>query len=207
MIARLKGILDSIENDGVVIDVNGVGYWVRVSQKVLSQLQSGEPASFWIEHIIRQDEMHLCGFLEKSDRLCFRQLLNVQGVGVRVALAILSVLSVDELILAISAQDKKMLTRADGVGPKLAERILLEMKGRLSAPALSNDSGSHEIAVNGSSLSSTPGQDALLGLINLGYGRSEAHQAIMNITKDHEKNTTLTSSDILRMALKSLARF
>jgi Holliday junction DNA helicase RuvA len=198
MIAKLTGIIDSIENDGVVIDVNGVGYWVIVSNKSLTQLSDvGQKATLWIEQVTRQEITQLCGFLEKTDRLCFRQLLNVQGVGVRVALSILSVLTPDELMLAISAQDKTMLTRADGVGPKLAGRIVLELKDRLSAPNLSIET---TVA-----LKAVPSHDALLGLVNLGYGRSEAHNALQLALK--EAPATATSSDLLRLSLQKLAKF
>lgn len=201
MIVKLKGILDSIESDGVVVDVNGVGYWVKVSQKVMTQLDEvGKPIILWIEQVVRQEETHLCGFLSKSDRLCFRQLLNVQGVGVRVALAILSVLTVDELLLAISAQDKTMLTRADGVGPKLASRIVLELKDRLSAPNIQMDKNTDQ-NISGTSSAIA---DALLGLVNLGYNRSEAHLAIQKNIGSFGSN--VTSSELLRAALKSLSK-
>lgn len=198
MIAKLTGIIDSIENDGVVIDVNGVGYWVIVSNKSLTQLSDiGQKATLWIEQVTRQEITQLCGFLEKTDRFCFRQLLNVQGVGVRVALAILSVLTPDELMLAISAQDKTMLTRADGVGPKLAGRIVLELKDRLAAPNISIE--------NTNTTKTAPSHDALLGLVNLGYGRSEAHNALQLALK--EAPATATSSDLLRLSLQKLAKF
>ena len=198
MIAKLTGVIDSIENDGIVIDVNGVGYWVVVSNKVLTQLaEPGQKATLWIEQVTRQEITQLCGFLSKTDRLCFRQLLNVQGVGVRVALAILSVLTPDELLLAISAQDKTLLTRADGVGPKLASRIVLELKDRLSAPNLSIEAPAE--------VKNVPSHDALLGLVNLGYGRAEAHSALQKALADAP--STATSSDLLRAALQKLAKF
>jgi len=198
MIAKLTGIIDSIENDGLVIDVNGVGYWVTVSNKTMTQLADvGQKATLWIEQVTRQEVTQLCGFLEKTDRLCFRQLLNVQGVGVRVALSILSVLTLDELMLAIAAQDKTMLTRADGVGPKLAGRIVLELKDRLSAPNISI------VATNAAK--PAPSHDALLGLVNLGYGRSEAHSALQLALT--EAPATATSSDLLRLSLQKLAKF
>jgi Holliday junction DNA helicase RuvA len=198
MIAKLTGTIDSVENDGVVIDVNGVGYWVVVSNKSITQLADvGQKTTLLIEQVTRQEVTVLCGFLEKTDRLCFRQLLNVQGVGVRVALAILSVLTPDELMLAISAQDKTMLTRADGVGPKLAGRIVLELKDRLSAPNLNLEASSAAKAV--------PSHDALLGLVNLGYGRSEAHNALQLALKDAPQSAT--SSDLLRLSLQKLAKF
>jgi Holliday junction DNA helicase RuvA len=112
-------------------------------------------------------------------------------------LAILSVLTPDELLLAIAAQDKTMLTRADGVGPKLASRIVLEMKGRLSAPNINIESPAGTAAM--------PVHDALLGLVNLGYGRSEAHAALQKVTA--EAGQGATSSDLLRAALQKLAKF
>ncbi len=200
MIAKLTGKIDSIDNDGFIIDVGGVGYWVKASQKVLQSLpETGAHTAIWIEQVIRQEETHLCGFLHKADKLCFRQLLTVQGVGVRVALAILSILSAEELLVAISAQDKTMLTRADGVGPKLASRIVLELKGKLSAPQMNA-----ALPLGNKVMESSPAQDALLGLVNLGYSQSQAHLAVNKAVA--EGGGQLTSSDILRSALKSLAK-
>lgn len=203
MIAKLTGVLDSIENDGLILDVHGVGYWVKVSQKVVQQLpEPQQNITLWIEQVVRQEETHLCGFLSKTDRLCFRQLLNVQGVGVRVALAILSVLSPDELMVAITTQDKLLLTKADGVGPKLASRIVLELKDRLSAP---NVNLNLESSSPQSSAQSQAYNDALLGLVNLGYGRSEAYLAIQKVLSEDNRQT-LSASDVLRLSLKSLAK-
>src|SRR5690242_14569040 len=115
MISKLTGILDSIASDSLIIDVNGVGYHVLASAKTLGRLLTlGEKIILFTEHIIRQEYQSLCGFYDENERRCFRSLMNVQGVGVKVALAILSVLTPDELELAILHQDDSQLIRADG---------------------------------------------------------------------------------------------
>ena len=132
MIARLKGILDEVGLDWIVIDVGGVGYQVFCPTRVISALPViGDPLSLHIETHVREDHIHLFGFASAHERECFRMLTTVQGVGAKVGLGILGTLSVDELTTAILADDKALLTRADGVGPRLAARLMTELKDKI----------------------------------------------------------------------------
>ena len=132
MIGKLRGHLDSITSEGVILDVGGVGYLVHVSGRTLGALPPvGESASLLIETHVREDHIHLYGFAEAGERDWFRLLETVQGVGVRHALAILSVLTPGDLTQAVAAQDKRALARASGVGPKLAGRIVAELKDKV----------------------------------------------------------------------------
>ncbi|MGB8181555.1 MAG: Holliday junction branch migration protein RuvA, partial [Stellaceae bacterium] len=136
MIAMLAGRLDQVAADSLVLDVNGVGYHVFCSARSLGRLPvRGEPLRLYIETHVREDHIHLFGFLDEAERAWFRLLLSVQGVGARIAMAILSTLAPAELATAIVAQDKASITRADGVGPKLAARILTELKDKAAALA------------------------------------------------------------------------
>ena len=135
MIGKLKGIVDSVEEEGLILDVNGVGYLVSASARTLRALPaSGAPAELLIETHVREDAIRLYGFLTASERDWFRLLQNVQGVGAKVALGILGALSAEALSVAVARQDKAMMARAPGVGPKLAARLVLELKDK--APAL-----------------------------------------------------------------------
>ena len=132
MIARLKGLLDEIGDDWIVIDVGGVGYLVYCPGRVISSLPPvGEAVALHIETHLREDHIHLFGFTNARERECFRMLLTVQGVGAKVGLAILGTLSVDDLTTAIVAQDKAMLSRPGGVGPRLAARLMTELKDKI----------------------------------------------------------------------------
>jgi Holliday junction DNA helicase RuvA len=155
--------------------------------------QPGTALKLFIEHIFREDNQILCGFLKEEERLSFRSLLTVQGVGVRVALAILSVVTPTELLVAIHNQDRTLLTRADGVGPKLAGRIVLELKGK-------DFSFDVDPIVQGASVT----QEALSGLINLGYSKAEAAQSIQRALQ--ETPTLDSVEEIVRLSLKILVR-
>ena len=145
MISMLKGHVDQIAEDYVILDVNGVGYQAFCSRRSLSQLPAvGEVTRLEIETHVREDHIHLYGFIDSLERDWFRLLTTVQGVGARVCLAILSVLSPDQLVHAIAAQDKVAVSRANGVGPKLAGRIVLELKDKVSQFSLGSAALSHE---------------------------------------------------------------
>lgn len=180
MIAKLKGLVDSHGEDWAVIDVGGVGYLTFCSAKTLARLpRSGEAAALLIETHVREDHIHLYGFAEEAEREWFRLLLTVQGVGSKVGLAILSALSPAELSLAIAAGDKAMLTRAQGVGPKLAARLIGELKdkvaGMATAPlAIGADTPAQAAVAMAGSVG-----DAVSALVNLGYSRLEAHGAVV----------------------------
>ena len=179
MIAKLSGILDSLLPEGCVVDVGGVGYLVCCSGKTLARLPApGEAVQLAIITHVREDHIHLYGFVDAAEREWFRLLTTVQGVGSKVALAILSALVPGELGAAIALQDKTALSRAEGVGPKLAARITNELKdktaGIVLAPALA---ASRAAAAGGVPL---PGaaDDAVSALVNLGYRRLEAFSAV-----------------------------
>jgi Holliday junction DNA helicase RuvA len=178
MIAKLAGIVEQIEPDAAVIDVGGVGYLAYCSTRTIGRLPpAGSPARLLIETHVREDHIHLYGFIDAAERDWFRLLTTVQGVGARLALSILSAVAPETLGLAILAQDKAALTRAEGVGPRLAARIINELRDKLggiarsltpSLAALPNET------VNGSKATA----DAVSALENLGVGRTEALGAI-----------------------------
>lgn len=181
MIAKLTGMIDQTGDDWAVIDVSGVGYLVFCSARTLGRLVSGEAASLVIETHVREDHIHLYGFLEESERAWFKLLTTVQGVGAKVALGILSALSGDELVQAIAAADKATITRAPGVGPKLAARLLTELKDKVATIALGpvaglSGSGGEGIAPQGAVDGTTA--EAVSALVNLGYSASHALTAV-----------------------------
>jgi Holliday junction DNA helicase RuvA len=177
MIAKLTGLLDHIGPEGAVIDVHGVGYLVFASTRTLGQLPPpGEAARLLIETHVREDHIHLYGFIDAAERDWFRLLTTVQGVGAKVALAILSAVAPNDLTLAIVAQDKAMLARADGVGPRLAARIANELKDKVGGLALAATNA----ATPAPQAANDPGPtgDAVSALVNLGYRRAEAFGAV-----------------------------
>ncbi|MDE1905617.1 MAG: Holliday junction branch migration protein RuvA [Rhodospirillales bacterium] len=198
MIARLRGIVDSIEDGRCVMDVNGVGYLVFCSSRTLAALPDGL-ATLLIETQVREDAITLYGFFTSAEREWFRLLTTVQGVGAKVALGILSTLSPDQLIGAIAGQDKGALTRAPGVGPKLAIRILTELQSKAGAmPGGGNAAFPAVLAPRGAAA------DALSALTNLGYRRAEAEAVLAKAVAEHGEDATL---DILiRAGLKALAK-
>lgn len=180
MIAKLTGLLDSSGSDWLIIDVGGVGYQVSASSRTLSQLPGiGEKLSLIIETLVRNEQMALFGFVQESERAWFRLLLGIQGVGAKVALALLSALSPDELYHAILAQDRSMVARAEGIGPKLAGRIVAELKDKVGgmasvviAPTAADTSTGGLTSISGGMA------EAISALTNLGYRRSEAVEAV-----------------------------
>ncbi|MDX1484061.1 MAG: Holliday junction branch migration protein RuvA [Alphaproteobacteria bacterium] len=187
MIASLKGVLASAGDDGLVIEVGGVGYLVFCSGQTLAALpRPGEAVALKIETHVREDHIHLYGFVSTAERDWFRHLITVQGVGARVALAILSVLSPADLAAAVAAGDKTALGRASGVGPKLAQRIVTELKDRVAGlefagAAAAGDTDGGKGAAGGLDPAVA---DAVSALANLGYGRAEAFTAVMEASRD-----------------------
>lgn len=212
MIARLRGLLDSAGTDHAVIDVNGVGYLVFAAGRTLDRLpKPGEPVTLLIDTHVGEDHIRLYGFLDATERDWFRLLMTVQGVGARVALAILSALTPDQIAQAIAVNDPKMLVRADGVGPKLAARIVNELKDKtahLSLAALTGGGtvatgkGANGAAVPAGSVEGAAG-DAVSALVNLGYGRTEAFAAVMKASRDLGEGAELQA--LIPAALKELA--
>lgn len=201
MIAKLRGILDGVEDGFVILDVNGVGYRVFCSAKTQMKLPAkGQVASMLIETQVREDAIHLIGFADAVEKNWYLLLGGVQGVGTKVALAILSVLSADELSMAIASGDSKAVTRAPGVGPKLAVRIVTELKGKAGKISLSGaDTPAGEIAqAKGSAV-----DDAVSALVNLGYARMDAAMAVAKSFKQRGESAQV--GDLIRDALKEFA--
>ena len=186
MIAKLRGIVDGLGEDYAVIDVGGVGYLVFASNRTLSKLTRGTEVSLWIETVVREDSISLYGFFHPLEKEWFLTLTKVQGVGAKVCLSILSVLSPSQLAQAVAAQDKGSFARANGVGPKLAARIVSELKGKtvglpqavdtgeLAAP----DEAGTPAAVSDGETPSKAVEDAISALVNLGYQRIEAYRTV-----------------------------
>lgn len=204
MIARLSGILYDSGEMSCVIDVGGVGYLVFCSQRTLSEMpNNGEVINLYIETHVRDDHIHLYGFKNSAEREWFNLLISVQGVGARVALGVLGVLSADDLFKAIAAQDKTLLTQAPSIGPKLGGRICSELKERVGKMAsLAVIKTSTERLIGNSE--NQVGQDAISALVNLGYGPSEAVTAIDNAISNLGTGADLQS--IIKSGLKVLAR-
>jgi Holliday junction DNA helicase RuvA len=202
VIARLRGTLDALDEDHAVIDVGGIGYLVACSPRTLAALpRPGEAVDLLIETQVREDSITLYGFRTVAERSWFRLLQTVQGVGARVALAVLSVLGPDELTRAIVAQDKAALGRASGVGPRLAGRIASELKDRLTD--LPVPAGAPLPGAAGVELAGAAG-DAVSALVNLGYGRSEAHAAIAKAAA--ALGTDVPVETLIRTGLRELVR-
>ena len=196
MIARLSGILAESTGDSAVIDVGGVGYLVHLSAKTLDLLgPQGSNVLILTELQVREDAWTLFGFGSASERDAFRALTSIQGVGGRLALAILSVLSPDELARAVAHEDKAMIGRANGVGPKLAARIANELKGKLGGGV----AGSVPAAPRGGAAA-----DALSALANLGFRPAEASAAV-NAAQD-ELGSEASLDALVRLALKKAAK-
>ena len=177
MIAQLRGTIVLIDDAGIVIDVAGVGYVVTVSGKTRAVLSARDAAVTLLTELqVREDSMTLFGFVDAAEREAFRLLITVQGVGAKAALAILTVLGPDEIAAAVMSGDKAMVSRADGVGPKLAQRIVNELASKIGAlPVAGAPAG---VVVSAGGETGSVGVDAMSALVNLGYGRAEAHAAI-----------------------------
>lgn len=204
MIGKLRGTVDSIGTDWVILDVGGVGYLVHCPSSTLGQLAAGEAAVLAIETYVREDQIRLFGFLTDLDREWFRLLQSVQGVGAKVALAVLGIMKASELANAIALQDKAAVSRAPGVGPKVAARIVAELKDR--APAFADiDAGHlklHDALTD--KRAPAPAADAVSALVNLGYPQVQASAAVSAaMAKAGEEATTEV---LIRMGLKELAR-
>lgn len=214
MIAKLRGLVDTIGEDYCIVDVNGVGYLVFASSRTLSRLEKGITVSLFIETIVREDSITLYGFLDPLEREWFITLTKVQGVGARVCLNILSALSPNQIAQGISAGDKASFTRANGVGPKLAARIVTELKDKIvtvpiADAVLDSQLGVMEEVAGDAAPIETPSNDsafmddAISALVNLGYQRIEAYRAVNNVLSD---NPDATVSDLIKLALKEFIK-
>ncbi len=205
MIAKLKGLIDTISEDHLILDVNGVGYRVFASSRTLGLLGGvGEAVSLHIETNIKEDHFHLYGFLEEADLKVFRLLKTVQGVGAKVALGIQTVLSPEELQSAIVMQDKAMVSRANGVGPKLALRIVNELKDKVAQLAVS--AAGMTMPAHSTPSTSEPTNtdiaDAVSALSNLGYRPTDAHSAVIKANAELGGDGSL--DELVRHGLKEL---
>ena len=199
MIAKVRGLLDSFGDDWCIIDVNGIGYHVFCSSRTLNNLNGlGEEVTLLIETHIREDHFHLFGFATELERDWFRLVQTVQGVGAKVALAILSAVGPDELSNSIAAQDKNVVGQATGVGPKLATRIIHELKDKVAKFALTPVK-----LGDGSPLRSSALGDAVSALSNLGYKQAEAYTAVSKVINDGADDDVQV---LIRLGLKELAK-
>jgi len=205
MIGKLKGVIDSYGEDYVIVDVGGVGYQVHCSARTLQSLPAqGQPATLSIETHVREDQIRLFGFTSDVEREWFRLLQTVQGVGVKVALAVLSTLKPSELANAIALRDKASIARTPGVGAKVAERIVTELKDKVPAfsaldPAVVKLSGAVD-----EDRAPQPIRDAVSALVNLGYGQPQAAAAIA--TASREAGEGADTAKLIRFGLKELSR-
>jgi len=178
MIGKLKGLVDSLDEEGLIVDVGGVGYLIAASARTLRALPPvGQAVTLHIETQVREDAIRLFGFLTTAERDWFRLLQSVQGVGAKVALGILGALTSEALSSAIARQDKAMMARAPGVGPKLAARLVLELKDKAPAFGVADLGGDIAGAQVGSKMPKAA-SDAVLALVGLGYARPQAEMAV-----------------------------
>ena len=205
MIGKLKGLIESYGQDSVILDVNGVGYEVHCSARTLQELPGiGRPAALSIETHVREDQIRLFGFVNEIEREWFRLLQTVQGVGAKVALSVLGTLKPSELASAIAMRDKAMVARAPGVGPKVAERIVTELKDKAPAytnvdPALVRLSGALD-----DKRAPAPVTDAVSALVNLGYAQAQAAAAIAAAARSAGEGAEATT--LIRLGLRELAK-
>ncbi len=200
LIAKLRGQLDSVGVDWAVVDVNGVGYLLYCSARTLRALPPiGELAELYVDTHVREDHLHLYGFWDSTDRDWFSLLQTVQGVGARVALGLLSVMGPEELIQAIAAGDRVPMTRANGIGPKVADRILAELRDKVKS--LGMESANRTVVTAGASATSKT-TDAVSVLVNLGYGRGEALRVVNAASRALSNDSDLQS--LIRAGLKEL---
>lgn len=204
MIGKLKGTIEEIGEDYVLVDVHGVCYVAHCSGRTLSKLGSaGEACVLFIETYVREDQLKLFGFMSVLEREWFNLLQSVQGVGAKVALAVLSILTPSELANAIALQDKTAVSRAQGVGPKVAVRIVTELKNK--APAYAGEAINMGLKQElGEGVASAPIADAVSALTNLGYSRDQAANAVAAAMKAAGEGAD--SAKLIRLGLKELAR-
>ena len=205
MIGKLKGIVDSFGTDFVILDVQGVGYQVHCSARTLTLLPPpGEAATLSIETYVREDQIKLFGFAGDQEREWFRLLQTVQGVGAKVALAVLSTLKVGELANAIAMRDKAAVSRSPGVGAKVAERIVSELKDKVPAFADIDMGAAHLAGALDEKRAPRPVMDAVSALVNLGYGQPQAAAAIAAAARNAGEDAD--TATLIKQGLKELAK-
>ena len=222
MIAKLRGVIDTIGEDYCIVDVNGVGYLVSASSRTLAKLVRGKAAVLLIETVVREDSISLFGFADAWEKEWFLTLTKVQGVGAKVCLAILSVLTPNQLAQAGSAQDKASFSRASGVGPKLAARIVTELKDKIVTVPIESvvrsdltteeenmdkeqaeqENNAYEDVIAAQEDNQNSVEDAISALVNLGYQRLEAYKAVNKVAM---KTQNADVSELIKLALKEFA--
>lgn len=212
MIAKLRGLIDTIGDDYCIIDVNGVGYLVSASSKTLGKLAQGQEANLLTEMVVREDSLSLFGFADAWEKEWFTTLTKVQGVGAKVCLSILSVLTPAQLSQAISAQDKTSFCRASGVGTKLAARIVTELKDKIVTIPVGISGANADEVIEGAPAAQvvlpkdadySKSEDVISALVNLGYQRLEAYRAV---SKAVAENPDANVPTLIRLALKEFAQ-
>lgn len=203
MIAYVRGTIENIALDNVVVDVGGIGYNVKISADTASRLPGvGEEVKLYTYYSVREDAQWLYGFLNRNSLELFKKCITVNGIGPKGALALLSVMDADSLRFAIVSGDVKAISKAPGIGPRTAERLILDLKDKLQ---IDDSMISREIAATAVDMSGGPGlspqkQEAVEALVALGYGKPESIKAV-NAIPDIE---TMDSSAVLKAALKNL---
>ena len=213
MIGKLTGRVDSIGDDFVIVDVGGVGYLVHCSERTLGGLpRPGEAVALVIETHVREDQIRLFGFFSAGEREWFRLLQTVQGVGAKVALAVLSTLKPADLAAAIAMRDKASITRAPGVGPRVAERIVTELKDKALPLAAAAPQAEHLRGAAADVRAPRPVADAVSALVNLGYGEAQASAAVAAAVRkvsdrpgDQGSSDAADAARLIRLSLKELA--
>ena len=203
MIGFVKGIVEYVSEDCVVVDVGGVGYNVHVSTDTASKMpRIGEEAKLYTYTSVREDAIWLYGFLARKDLEIFKKCISVSGIGPKGALSILSVMDADTLRYAITSGDKKAISKAPGVGPKMAERLILELKDKVTIDddMISREIADHAVSGNGFAVDMPQKREAIEALVALGYGQTESLKAVNSIPNIEE----LDSGAILKAALKRM---
>ena len=207
MIGKLKGIVDSIYEEYLILDINGVGYRVFCSNKILSSIEIGSSLSLMIQTIVREDAIMLFGFLNDYEKAWFETLCKVNGIGNKMALKIMGTLTIDEILIAIESQDSKMFCRAPGVGQKIASRIITELKdirktlGVFDNIEINIDTNNN---ISNNLDNDTRLKDALSALENLGYQKNVAYNIIVSILKERED---IVIESLITEALKRINNF
>lgn len=197
MIGKLKGIVDSIYDDHIILDISGVGYLIFCSNKILSQMSEGGAISLFIETHVREDHIYLFGFSTIEEKNSFNILQSVSGIGTRMAISILGILTPSDLQQAIDNKDKEIFRSISGIGPKLAERIIVELKGKefstnISIPNSLPRANENNIA-----------SDAISALVNLGIHRNEVINIVNNVMQE---NPDITLDNLIRLALQKRSK-
>ena len=204
MINYVRGILTDIEENMIVVEAGGIGYGIRVPASVISELpKAGDELMIYTYFSVKEDSMTLYGFLSKEDREMFRQLIGVNGVGPKGALAILSVLRPDDLRMAVMSGDAKSISRAQGIGAKTAERVILDLRDKVGEPAFVTASaikGAGIANVSPQAFSAGPVAEAIEALVMLGYSRIDAGRAAAGV----QLNDGMTTEEVLKSALKNI---